>query len=234
MGMNIKPRQDYSSLFSSLGNGSSTTNILADYASIKNGSYGKLMKAYYAKDVKTPEVTSTVKKQTQKFEKTDAKEEVKALTDIEKAAEGLKTSVDDLMSGEYESEEDAFNAVSSMVKGYNALVEKAGASTNEGIVRKTDNLAQMTSFYKNDLSKIGITINKDNKLSIDKDTFLNSDMSIVEDLFSPTKSFARSLSENALLIDSQANYEATRADLYTNTGSFTKDLNIGSMMDSLF
>jgi hypothetical protein len=30
---------------SSIGN----TNMLSDYAAIKNGSYGKLMKAYYAK-----------------------------------------------------------------------------------------------------------------------------------------------------------------------------------------
>lgn len=42
---------DYSALFGGTSNSSSLggTNILSDYASIKNGSYGKLLKAYYAK-----------------------------------------------------------------------------------------------------------------------------------------------------------------------------------------
>ena len=41
---------DYSYLFGASQNASSSgTFSLADYASIKNGSYGKLLKAYYAK-----------------------------------------------------------------------------------------------------------------------------------------------------------------------------------------
>ncbi len=52
---------DYSSLFSSMG--SSSGNWLADYATIKNGSYGKLMKAYYAEAKSSSSgTTSTGKK----------------------------------------------------------------------------------------------------------------------------------------------------------------------------
>ena len=42
---------DFSALFSGTLDSSSVgnTNMLSDYAAIKNGSYGKLMKAYYAK-----------------------------------------------------------------------------------------------------------------------------------------------------------------------------------------
>ena len=42
---------DYSALFGGTSDSSSVgnTNMLSDYAAIKNGSYGKLMKAYYAK-----------------------------------------------------------------------------------------------------------------------------------------------------------------------------------------
>ena len=44
---------DYSALFGGTSDSSSVgnTNMLSDYAAIKNGSYGKLMKAYYAKPV---------------------------------------------------------------------------------------------------------------------------------------------------------------------------------------
>ena len=50
MGININAKSDYSFMFSSLGSGAAgvgSSNFLMDYASIKNGSYGKLMKAYY-------------------------------------------------------------------------------------------------------------------------------------------------------------------------------------------
>ena len=48
--MNIQAKTDYSTLFSSLSGNQTSTFSLADYASIKNGSYFKVMKAYYGKD----------------------------------------------------------------------------------------------------------------------------------------------------------------------------------------
>ena len=44
---NYDTSYDFSSLMG--GTTSSSGNIISDYASIKNGSYGKLLKAYYAK-----------------------------------------------------------------------------------------------------------------------------------------------------------------------------------------
>ena len=44
---NYDPGYDFSSLIGGATN--SSANLLSDYASIKNGSYGKMMKAYYAK-----------------------------------------------------------------------------------------------------------------------------------------------------------------------------------------
>ena len=47
--LNVSMNQDYSQLFQSLssGGGMGNLNFLSDYASIKNGSYAKLMKTYY-------------------------------------------------------------------------------------------------------------------------------------------------------------------------------------------
>ena len=53
MSINIQAKTDVSYLFSSLGSGEAGvagSNLLADYASIKNGSYAKLMKAYYSEN----------------------------------------------------------------------------------------------------------------------------------------------------------------------------------------
>lgn len=63
MSINISFKSGYSSLFSGMTTGSSTgsasmSNLLADYTSIKNGSYGKLMKSYYG-SVKNSSAAST-------------------------------------------------------------------------------------------------------------------------------------------------------------------------------
>ena len=53
MSINIQAKTNYSFLFSGLSSSASNAlsgNWLADYASIKNGSYAKLMKAYYGKE----------------------------------------------------------------------------------------------------------------------------------------------------------------------------------------
>ena len=50
--INVDGSQDYSYLFQSLSSssgGMGNLNFLSDYASIRNGSYGKLLKTYYAK-----------------------------------------------------------------------------------------------------------------------------------------------------------------------------------------
>lgn len=54
--MNISMRNDYSYLFNSMNSKATSSNSmyginLSDYASIKSGGYGKLMKAYYSSDV---------------------------------------------------------------------------------------------------------------------------------------------------------------------------------------
>ncbi len=48
MSINVNAKNDYSFLFSGMsGSSGANLNFLSDYASIKNGSYGKLLKSYY-------------------------------------------------------------------------------------------------------------------------------------------------------------------------------------------
>ena len=75
---------NYSALFGGTSDSSSVgnTNMLSDYAAIKNGSYGKLMKAYYAK---------------QDAEKLSGKGDTsQKLTLMKTSAESLKKSADAL------------------------------------------------------------------------------------------------------------------------------------------
>lgn len=129
MSINIRANTDYSTLFSSLStNKNSSTSIfgkagnmadltstvlggssssgginLGDYAAIKNGSYRKLLKAYYAmKDEQAAETTksdeTTKKEETDKTDKVfastwdDIVAEAEAKTDALYTELGLKTN----------------------------------------------------------------------------------------------------------------------------------------------
>ena len=80
-----------STLFSALGssNASGSSSILADYYSIRNGSYKKLLSAYYSLDggsnTTTGSTTST------------SSDSTKLLSSIEKSADTLKDSTDALL-----------------------------------------------------------------------------------------------------------------------------------------
>ena len=131
---------DYSALFGGTSDSSSVgnTNMLSDYAAIKNGSYGKLMKAYYAK---------------QDAEKLSGKGDTsQKLTLMKTSADSLKKSADalndaslwekkkmkkkDEKTGEETEVEDydwdkITKAVKSFVEDYNDVVKEAGESNTK-------------------------------------------------------------------------------------------------------
>ena len=131
---------DFSALFSGTSDSSSVgnTNMLSDYAAIKNGSYGKLMKAYYAK---------------QDAEKLSGKGDTsQKLTLMKTSADSLKKSADalndsslwekkkikkkDEKTGEEIEAEDydwdkITKAVKSFVEDYNDVVKEAGESNTK-------------------------------------------------------------------------------------------------------
>ncbi len=232
MGISIKPKTDYSSLFQSIGSGSSNLNFLSDYMSIKNGSYGKLMKAYYAKDGASKEVSSAVNKN--KEVTSTSKDDAKTLTDIERSAEALNKSANKLMEDEYDDSKDALTAVKDFVGDYNSLLEKAADSNTDSILKKAVSLTNLTASNKNLLSDVGITVGKDNKLSIDEEAFSKAEKSSLNSLFKGTGSYGYSVASQATLIDYQANYESIKASTYTSTGAFGATNSAGSVFEGLF
>ena len=90
-----------SMLFSSLGSSSKSTNSgtlginLSDYASIRSGSYSKLMKSYYKLDSND---TKTSAKDKTNTSTSTSKDSAKTLANIESAAEELTASAKELYS----------------------------------------------------------------------------------------------------------------------------------------
>lgn len=252
--INVNARQDYSYLFQSMttsrGNSLGNLNFLSDYASIKNGSYGKLMKAYYAKDAADKTASEGKDTETKKNSISTAADSAKTLSEIEKAADTMKESADSLLvkgsksvfrkknekatvSEEYDTDA-IYKAVSGFVTDYNDLLSKTSAASSKNLQSKADTLAAVTSANAKLLSRVGITVNSDSSLSLDEEVFKKSDMGMVKNLFGTTGAYGYKVSAQASMIDYTAAKESTRSNTYTANGTYSNVYSAGNILNSFF
>lgn len=252
--INVNARQDYSYLFQSMttsrGNSLGNLNFLSDYASIKNGSYGKLMKAYYAKDAADKTASKGKDTETKKNSISTAADSAKTLSEIEKAADAMKESADSLLvkgsksvfrkknekatvSEEYDTDA-IYKAVSGFVTDYNDLLSKTSAASSKNLQSKADTLAAVTSANAKLLSRVGIIVNSDSSLSLDEEVFKKSDMGMVKNLFGTTGAYGYKVSAQASMIDYTAAKESTRSNTYTANGTYSNVYSAGNILNSFF
>lgn len=234
-------KQDYSYLFSSMNSNSSksSSNLLSsinlsDYNSIKSGAYGKLLKAYYKK-TDTDTTDATAKKEDKTKTETDLSKELK---EIQTDADELKSSAAALMQRGSKSvfatgdTEKIYSAVSDFVDDYNALIEKGEDSTSSSVANGVNGMTRLVRDYEDSLKEIGITINKDNKLEINKDTFTNGDMKKAENLFQGNSSLSYLVSMRAVSIANTAYSESNKSSLYSGNGSY-QSISTGDLFSSI-
>lgn len=233
MGVNLN--LDYSTLFSSLsstgglssGSGGISGNYLSDYASIKNGSYGRLLKSYYEKNGDKSTSNPLV-----------GKDDSKNLTAIKSDANSLVESADKLLTKGSKSifKEDNHNEIYKNLKAftedYNSMLDSAGDSNVNGILRSASNMTTMTKTYSSMLSKVGIEIGKNNKLSIDEETLKTADLNTLKSLFNGANSFAYNVSTKASMMGHTANSEAQKRNTYSAGGNFNFNNSSGNLFDS--
>lgn len=257
--MNINMKPDVSYLFSNMSSSRSNSsmgnlNFLSDYASIKNGSYGKLLKAYYAKEDNDVSDSSTSKLPKPSSLSPDS---AKTLTAIDSAADKLKKSADSLLNKgkdslfqekevkiknedgtttttkEYDTEA-IYKAVSEFVTNYNSLVGAAAKSDFSSITKATANMTNITSLYSKTLEKVGITVGEEGKLSLDKNALEAADISTLKSVFNTSPSLTHSISTQSSYIDYAAGREALKANTYNQTGSYGNNYSTGNLINSLF
>lgn len=194
---------DYSALFGGTSDSSSVgnTNMLSDYAAIKNGSYGKLMKAYYAK---------------QDAEKLSGKGDTSQKLALMKTnADSLKKSADALNDASLWEKK----KIKKKIDDYNDVVKEAGESNTKDVLRNASWMTGMTDKTSHLLSKIGITIGKGNKLELDEDELKKADISSLKTVFTGYNSFAGKTAQKAAGISNAANRASAT---YTNNGTYSK------------
>lgn len=224
------------SLFSSLGtnNTNSTSGFsgnyginLSDYASIKNGSYGKLMKSYYEM-----EETKDKKETNSKNDTDDSDATIKS---IKNASNGLKESAQALYGskglfeknadGEYDMEA-IYEKVNAFIEDYNTTIEAVGSAETESIAKAGANMVNATTANIDMLAKLGISVSgSDFTLSIDKEDFMEANIADVKTMFSGVGSFAYQVGAKASRIYTMvedkvsggANFSANKSDTSSST-----------------
>jgi hypothetical protein len=241
---------------------SSFYSSLGDYAAIKNGSYGKLVKAYYAQQSSDSDSTSTNKtsssKKTENTTTTDgllssvtstsstttvSASQKEAATE-KTEANALKSSASDLLTKGSKSvfkkidvEDEStgltskaydtdgiYKAVTQFVDDYNSLTGTAAKSSNSSILQKNAQMVKNVSSYEKSLSALGITINSDNTLSIDEDSFKAASMSDAKTLFNGSSSMGASVYQSASEIENLASSAASTDSLYNSSALYSSSL----------
>lgn len=255
MAINIQMKQDVSYLFSGLNNNNTTSSILgsdflSQYASIKNGSYSKLMKAYFS-ECASDEVKSLADKDV------SATEDAKSYAKVQSTSDALKESADALLESGEESlfamkeiavtdengvetkkegydTESIYKAVSSFVTNYNATVRAAGDSGNDSLINKAENMANRTISNLKQLSSVGISMSESGVLSIDRETFMDANMSTVKGLFQGVGSYGYNISAQASLMNYAAQHAANSGSSYNAAGKYSSSFSSGNLFETWF
>lgn len=221
----------YSSLLSSgfsssAGGGlSGLTNntLLSDYASIKNGSYGRMLKAYYAKQTKALEDDDSSKTSASKAGKDSA------ASSSAKAAQKSASALNNLEYTE-DNKDKIYDSVSSFVKDYNSMIKSASNSSVSAVSNQANTMNNTTYANYKMLARAGITMNADRTLSINEKTFKKADMSTLKTLFKGNNSFADQVADRASQIYRYANNGTST--LYNSQGARTS-MDTTSMLNGI-
>lgn len=236
----------YSNMF---GSGSSSTSSfysnLGEYSSIRNGAYRKLVKSYYKKMNSTDSDTTDKSTTGSKGKNTKVNSTgTVALSTVKSEASDLVTSAkkltatgkDSLFASEEKYDADAtYKTVSNFITQYNDTVDALSKVTSTAVKNAGNHMQNMTNIMSKGLSKVGITVGTDGKLTVDEQKFKAADMSKVKALFNGSSSYAGVVSSAAGRVASQAGNQISQlgGGLYGSNGYYNSYYS-GSLYNGYF
>ena len=117
-----------------------------------------------------------------------------------------------------------YKAVSAFVKDYNSMIDATGDSSDTSVLRTATNMVNTTKANSKVLKELGISVDSNNKLVIDKDTFMAADMSVAKSAFAGAGSFGQSVANSAASIYSSSATTLAKLqtqNLYGSDGSYS-------------
>ena len=246
-----------STLFSGLNSGrtsgtSGLSSVLSDYGAIRNGSYGKLLKAYY-NNVDNSAVKSAYNSAVKNSNTSTAADSSATIKELQSTTDDLTSSAKDLYTtgsksvfnkksvtdenGQTTQQYDTdaiYKSVKGFVDDYNSVIDAADKSADSKVQNSVMGMMNYTKMESNMLGKLGITIGSDYQMSIDENAFKKADMSVAKSLFNGTGSYAYTIASKSAMTNSYADMEAARANTYNKYGSYGSTYNSGSIYNSYF
>lgn len=220
---------DYTSLFNSLpktseSSGGGLTNLATEFNSIRSGSYGKLLSAYYKKMNSGDSATKAIQKENENRKLVGGN-----ASSLKSAAKTLSK-----MNFAEASEEDSLKAIKDFVSSYNSVIDTADDVNSKSILRNAVWMTNITQKSSGLLNELGISVGKDNKLTLDETKWANANNSTKTALFNGRQGFAEKMIYKAnQMTNSSAEKASFTASAYKDNGDYTK-VNAQSMYEDLF
>lgn len=235
--------QNYSYLFQSASGGSlGNLNFISDYASIKNGSYGKLMKAYYgssqSSSVSATSTSSSAKSSTSNMldrileEKRNpkvSKDTQEANANLTSGLSNLNTSLSTLRKDSTYTDtangasaaDKVVAAVKAYVSDYNDVVSAAKGSTLTSKTAYVANMMSNTAANADKLAEIGITVNSNGTIDLDEGTLKKAGIDKVQELFSAKDitSYGSTVASRVQFAGSTSGTDATSGSTETSSAA---------------
>ena len=223
---------DYTSLFSSLpktkeSSGGGLTNLATEYNSIRSGSYGKLLSAYYKKMNGGDSATEAMQKETANRQLAGSN-----ATSLKSAAKTL--SKVDFADGTDAGKAKSLKAVKDFISAYNSVIDTVDDVNSKGMLRNAVWMTNITSKSSGLLNELGISIGENNQLTLDETKWDSANASTKTALFNGKQSFAEKIVYKAnQLTNFSAEKVSNTASAYKDNGDYTK-VNAQSMYEDLF
>lgn len=223
---------DYSTLFNSMPKtkesaGGGLTNLATEFNSIRSGSYGKLLDAYYKKMNGGDSATEAMQKETANRQLVGSN------------ASGLKSAAKVLSKMDFTDDTDAgkeksLKAVKDFVSSYNSVIDTADDVNSKNILQNAVWMTNITKKSAGLLNELGISVGKDNKLTLDETKWNAAHTSTKTALFNGRQGFAEKMIYKA---NQMTNFSAEKASYtasaYKDNGDYTK-VNAKAMYEELF
>lgn len=223
---------DYGSLFNSLpkkneSSGNGFENLATEFNSIRSGSYGKLLSAYYKKMNGGDSATEAIQKETANRQLVGGN-----ASSLKSAAKNLsKIDFYDKAEG---AEEKHLKAVKDFISAYNSVIDTADDVNNKGILQNAVWMTNITKKSAGLLNELGITIGDNNQLTLDETKWANANKSTKSALFNGRQSFAEKMVYKAgQMTNFSAEKASYTASAYKDNGDYTK-VTAQSMYEDLF
>lgn len=214
--------------FNSANKLSGMGSVLSDMSSsfttlelMKSGAYSKLVNKYYSQ-MNAEDTTA---------EKAAVDSVKKSAVELNKAASAV--SAKSLFNAkditDEKKRENILAAAKSFVSAYNDNLDSVADVNDTKLLKKGVSMVSMTAATSGALSRVGITVGDDNKLSIDEEKFSKASFGELEAVFSGNNSYAAKISQKAAMMVNNASVSG-----YTANGSYNYTYTTNGILNTMF